>query len=115
VVSRAFQILSDPDKKSRFDKFGGDPDSRFSPGGDPSGASSPFSGFNGGFPRSHPTGGAMFEEEISPEELFNRFFGGGFGPMGMGGGFSPFGTEPEHSSFLLTRQTTYCCYAQILI
>lgn len=33
----------------------------------------------------------MFEEEISPEELFNRFFGGGFGGMGGGGGFSPFG------------------------
>ena len=28
----------------------------------------------------------MFEDEISPEELFNRFFGGG----GFGGG--PFGT-----------------------
>lgn len=28
----------------------------------------------------------MFEDEISPEELFNRFFGGG----GLGGG--PFGT-----------------------
>lgn len=27
----------------------------------------------------------MFEDEISPEEMFNRFFGGG----GMGGG--PFG------------------------
>lgn len=37
----------------------------------------------------------MFDEEISPEELFNRFFGGGFGGMGgmggMNGGFSPFG------------------------
>lgn len=93
VVSRAFQILSDPEKKSRFDKFGGDPDSRFPPSGGPSGASSPFSGFNGNFPRSNPAGGAMFEEEISPEELFNRFFGGGLGPMGMGGGFSPFGTK----------------------
>jgi DnaJ family protein B protein 12 len=29
----------------------------------------------------------MWEEEISPEEMFNRFFGGG----GMGGGFGPFG------------------------
>ena len=28
----------------------------------------------------------MFEEEISAEELFNRFFNGG-----LGGGFSPFG------------------------
>jgi DnaJ family protein B protein 12 len=27
----------------------------------------------------------MWEEEISPEEMFNRFFGGG------GGGFGPFG------------------------
>lgn len=86
VVSRAFQILSDADKKSRYDKFGGDPDSRFGAGAGPAAASSPFSG--GGFPRGQPAGGSMFEEEISPEELFNRFFGGrGFAP----GGFSPFG------------------------
>lgn len=91
VVSRAFQVLSDADKKLRYDKFGGDPDSRFSPGASgPSGASSPFAGgFGGGFPRSSGPGGPSFDEEISPEELFNRFFNGGFG--GMGGGFSPFG------------------------
>ena len=88
VVSRAFQVLSDSDKKSRYDKFGGDPDSRFNPGSaGPSAGASPFnsgfSSFGGGFPRSG--GSSMFEEEISPEELFNRFFGGGFG--GMGGGF----------------------------
>ena len=88
VVSRAFQVLSDSDKKSRYDKFGGDPDSRFNPGSaGPSAGASPFgngfSSFGGGFPRS---GGSMFEEEISPEELFNRFFGGGFG--GMGGEFN---------------------------
>ncbi|KKK13172.1 hypothetical protein P175DRAFT_0513771 [Aspergillus ochraceoroseus IBT 24754] len=87
MVSRAFQVLSDPDKKSKYDKFGGDPDSRFQPSAGPSGAS-PFSGFSaggGGFPR----GGPMFNEEVSPEELFNQFFNGGFG--GMGGGFGPFG------------------------
>lgn len=90
MVSRAFQVLSDSDKKSRYDKFGGDPDSRFNPGSaGPSAGASPFSsggfsGFGGGFPRSG--GSSMFEEEISPEELFNRFFGGGFG--GMGGEFS---------------------------
>lgn len=84
VVSRAFQVLSDPDKKSKYDKFGGDPDSRFTPSAGPSGGS-PFGGFGGGgFPRSG--GGPAFDEEISPEELFNRFFNGGFG-----GGFSPFG------------------------
>lgn len=87
MVSRAFQILSDEEKKSKYDKFGGDPDNRFSSG--PS-TSSPFSGFGGGgFPR--PGGrGPMYEDEISPEELFNRFFGGG-GMGGMGGGFGPFG------------------------
>lgn len=84
LVSRAFQVLSDPEKKSKFDKFGGDPDSRFNPGAaGPSGAS-PFGGGFGGFPRSAGAGGPMFDEEISPEELFNRFFSGGFG--GMGGG-----------------------------
>lgn len=79
VVSRAFQILSDPDKKAKFDRFGGDPDNRFS---SPPSASSPFSGFA----RSPSEGrGPMFEDEISPEELFNRFFGGG-----MGGSFGTF-------------------------
>lgn len=41
----------------------------------------------------------MFEDEISPEELFNRFFGGG----GMGGG--PFGKVPRTSS----RRSTLTC------
>lgn len=79
VVSRAFQILSDAEKKEKYDRFGGDPDNRFGPGA--ASASSPFSGFA----RSPGGRGPMFDDEISPEELFNRFFGGG----GMGGG--PFG------------------------
>lgn len=86
MVSRAFQILSDPDKKSKFDKFGGDPDSRFGAGGP---SSSPFSGFSQG--AAARGGGPMFEEEISPEEMFRQFFGGGFGGGGFGGG--PFGTR----------------------
>lgn len=79
VVSRAFQILSDADKKSRFDQFGGDPDSRFSSSGAGAGPS-PFSGF-----ARSPGARMPFEDEISPEELFNRFFGGGNafgGPFG---------------------------------
>ncbi len=85
MVSRAFQILSDPDKKSKYDKFGGDPDSRF-----PSSSTQPQSPFaGGGFARSPGAGmGGFYEDEISPEELFNRFFGGG-GMGGMGG--FPFG------------------------
>lgn len=81
MVSRAFQILSDPSKKQQYDKFGGDPDNRFSSA---SSASSPFSGFAS---QRRGGGGAMFEEEISPEELFRQFFGGGMGGFGgMNGG-----------------------------
>ena len=80
MVSRAFQILSDADKKEKYDRFGGDPDSRFGPGS--ASTASPFSGFA----RSPGGRGPMFDDEISPEELFNRFFGGG----GMGG---PFGID----------------------
>ncbi|KAK0840657.1 Chaperone protein dnaJ [Friedmanniomyces endolithicus] len=85
-VSRAFQVLSDADKKLRFDRFGGDPESRMG-GQQQSSGASPFSGFasqrGGGGGRQGP----MFEEEISPEELFRQFFGGG----GFGGGGGPFG------------------------
>lgn len=94
VVSRAFQILSDEDKKSKYDKFGGDPDSRFQPGPSASSGASPFSGFGGG---GFPRGGAGFDEEVSAEEMFNRFFNGGFG--GMGGGFSPFGIPMRSGVF----------------
>ncbi|ETN47119.1 uncharacterized protein HMPREF1541_01309 [Cyphellophora europaea CBS 101466] len=78
MVSRAFQVLSDPEKKSKYDQFGGDPDSRFGGASSSSAAgASPFSGF-----ARSPGRGPMFDDEISPEELFNRFFGGG----GFGGG-----------------------------
>ncbi|PNS14591.1 hypothetical protein CAC42_2648 [Sphaceloma murrayae] len=83
LVSRAFQILSDPDKRTKFDKFGGDPDNRFSSAS----SASPFSGFSQAAGASR--GGPMFEEEISPEEMFRQFFGGGMGG-GFGGG-GPFG------------------------
>ncbi|KAH7084792.1 DnaJ domain-containing protein [Paraphoma chrysanthemicola] len=77
LVSKAFQVLSDPDKKKKFDAYGGDPDARFNPataGG--GGGASPFSG--GGFQR-----GGGFQEEMTPEELFRQFFGGAFGgPFG---------------------------------
>ncbi|KAG9238386.1 hypothetical protein BJ875DRAFT_480353 [Amylocarpus encephaloides] len=88
MVSRAFGILGDKEKKQKYDRYGGDPDSRFGGGSAPQ--ASPFSGFGQRSSRAggQPTGGggSMWEEEISPEEMFNRFFGGG-----MGGGFGPFG------------------------
>lgn len=78
MVSKAFQVLSDPDKKKKFDNFGGDPDARFNPASAGGGGGGGFPGSGGGFPR----GG--FQEEMTPEELFRQFFGGAFG--------GPFGT-----------------------
>lgn len=75
MVSRAFSVLGDKEKRERYDKFGGDPDSRFGQAQ----AQNPFSGFaarnaGGG---GGPMGGGMWEDELSPEEMFQRFFGGG--------------------------------------
>lgn len=81
MIARAFQILSDPDKKRSYDQYGVDPDNRFQQ----SAAQNPFSGFQRQAGAGRP--GGMYEQEISPEELFRQFFGGG-----LGGGFgSPFG------------------------
>ncbi|EUC28049.1 hypothetical protein COCVIDRAFT_93832 [Bipolaris victoriae FI3] len=81
LVSKAFQVLSDPDKKKKYDQFGLDPDARFDPraaaGASGGGGPSPF---GNGFARRGPAG---FEEEMTPEELFRQFFGGAFGgPFG---------------------------------
>ncbi len=81
LVSKAFQVLSDPDKKTKFDQFGGDPDARFNPASAGAGGS-PFSGFAG-------QRGGGFQEEMTPEELFRQFFGGGFG--------APFGRSKCHT------------------
>ena len=82
MVSRAFGILGDKEKREKYDKFGGDPDSRFGAAQ----AQNPFSGFAsrqaGGRPPGFGGRGPMFEEELSPEEMFARFFGGGGGPFG---------------------------------
>lgn len=75
----------DPDKRAHYDRYGGNPESRFS-----SAASS--SGFGGGSPfgrgfAGRRPGGMGGGAEVTPEELFNMFFGGG--GAGMRG--SPFG------------------------
>lgn len=76
MVSKAFQVLSDSNMRAAYDRHGADPESRFS-GMSSSSAGGP------GF-RTHSFGGNAFETEISPEELFNMFFGG---TMGGGRGF----------------------------
>ncbi|CAG8752801.1 13465_t:CDS:2, partial [Ambispora leptoticha] len=63
MVSKAFQVLNDPQKRKIFDEYGADPDSR--------GTNLPnqefrFKGFSNGM---------VFADEITPEELFEMFFG----------------------------------------
>lgn len=95
MVSRAFGVLGDKEKREKYDRFGTDPDSRFASAQ----AQDPFAGFA----RRRPAGaggmggmggmGGPWQQEMTPEEMFQRFFGGG---GGFGGG--PFGGEswPPH-------------------
>ncbi|OCH87519.1 DnaJ-domain-containing protein [Obba rivulosa] len=80
MVSKAFQVLSDPQKRAAYDQHGSDPESRFS--GMSSGGASP------GFSRASFGGAGPFggEGELSPEDLFNMFFGGNFAGASFGGG-----------------------------
>lgn len=89
MVARAFSVLGDKEKREKFDRYGTDPDNRFS-----SQQQNPFAGFgrraaSGGHPAAggFGGGGGGWEEEISPEEMFARFFGGAaFNTGGFGGG-----------------------------
>ncbi|KAJ2488362.1 Chaperone protein dnaJ [Coemansia sp. RSA 2050] len=66
LVAHAFTILSDPDKRAHYDRFGaGD-------GG---------SGFSQPAQRRRAQ---RFDDEISPEDLFNMFFGGNAAAAGGG-------------------------------
>ncbi|KAJ1977907.1 Chaperone protein dnaJ [Dimargaris verticillata] len=73
MISKAFTVLSDGDKRAHYDRFGGEPSDRMGRGS--AGGGHPFNAYGHG---------GMFESEISPEELFNMFFGGG------GAGNGPF-------------------------
>ncbi|SPO03326.1 related to HLJ1 protein [Cephalotrichum gorgonifer] len=94
MVSRAFGVLGDKEKREKYDRFGGDPDSRFG-GQQQQQQQNPFSGFA----RRHPAdgmGGAGWQQEMTPEEMFQRFFGGGGFGGGFGGGpFGAFDTGPQ--------------------
>ncbi|EAQ86793.1 hypothetical protein CHGG_08046 [Chaetomium globosum CBS 148.51] len=86
MVARAFSVLGDKEKRDKFDRFGTDPDSRFA-NAQAQAQQNPFAGFA----RRGGGGGGFGEEEISPEEMFARFFGGG----GFGGPFGGFDGGPQ--------------------
>ncbi|PWN53843.1 DnaJ-domain-containing protein [Violaceomyces palustris] len=87
LVSKAFTILSDKDKRAAYDRFGGDPDNRHSSAG----AAASGAGFGGMRGAQQFRGGQMFGDEIDPQDLFNMFFGGGMGNGELSGTTFTFG------------------------
>jgi len=72
----AMATLNDEDKRAHYDRYGVDENGG---GGAPGGG-------GGGVRYAH---NARYETEISPEEIFNMFFGGGGAPFGA----QPFGRQ----------------------
>src|SRR3990172_5804567 len=86
-INEAYAVLSDTNKRSTYDQFG---HSAFQPGmGGGAAGQGPFGGTyrQGPFSYSYYTSGGQagqspfggFEDFIDPFEIFEQFFGGGFG------------------------------------
>ena len=101
LVSKAFTLLSDKDKRSAYDRYGGDPDDRYSSAGAAAaGAGSPFGGMGGmGMRGGQFRSGGMYADEIDPQDLFNMFFGGGGFQSGFGGTTFTFGGPGGRTHF----------------
>lgn len=88
-VTKAFEVLSNEDKRKTYDQFGAAAFDQGGPGGQgPFGGGGPFGGAQGGqygpFTYTYSTGGGAqdFGGFTDPFEIFEQFFGGG----------SPFGS-----------------------
>ena len=98
-VTKAYEVLSDPQKKQTYDQFGAAAFEQGGPSGQ--GAGGPFGGFggqqgpftysytNGGGAQGFDFGGAGFSD---PFEIFEQFFGGG----------NPFGRAQRRTTYQLT-------------
>jgi DnaJ-class molecular chaperone len=88
TVTRAYDLLSDKDKRARFDRgeidADGNPRSPFGMGG--GGGGGPFGGA-GGYRPGGPQGGGFGAEEVDISDLFEGLFGRG----GSAGGSAGFG------------------------
>jgi DnaJ-class molecular chaperone len=94
-VTHAYDILTDKDKRARYDRGeideDGNPRAPFGYGGGGASAGGPGGGF-GGFNRGPgPGGGFEAGEEVDLSDLFEGLFGGGQRRSGGFGGFGGFG------------------------